>query len=158
MKSNQDLSGEVLIAIRRVIRAVDLHSKKLSQEYNLTGPQALVLKEISVTKDITPGELAKRVSLSQATITDIVKRLESRDCVRRIRGMDDRRKVVLEITSAGIKLIDTAPPLLQEKFTQRFNQLADWEQTLLLSSLQHVASLMDADSLDAAPLLTSGAP
>lgn len=158
MKSNQDLSGEVLIAIRRVIRAVDLHSKKLSQQYNLTGPQALVLKEISVTKDITPGELAKRVSLSQATITDIVKRLESRDCVRRIRGMDDRRKVVLEITTAGIKLIDTAPPLLQEKFTQRFNQLADWEQTLLLSSLQRVASLMDADNLDAAPLLTSGAP
>ena len=65
---------------------------------------------------------------------------------------------MLEITSAGIKLIDTAPPLLQEKFTQRFNQLADWDQTLLLSSLQHVASLMDADSLDAAPLLTSGAP
>ena len=158
MKSNQDLSGEVLIAIRRVIRAVDLHSKKLSQEYNLTGPQALVLKEISVTKGITPGKLAKRVSLSQATITDIVKRLESRDCVRRIRGIDDRRKVVLEITSAGTELIETAPPLLQEKFIQRFNQLADWEQTLLLSSLQRVASLMDADSLEAAPLLTSGTP
>jgi DNA-binding MarR family transcriptional regulator len=158
MKSNQDLSGEVLIAIRRVIRAVDLHSKKLSQQYNLTGPQALVLKEISVTKGITPGALAKRVSLSQATITDIVKRLESRDCVRRMRGMDDRRKVVLEITAEGIKLIETAPPLLQEKFTQRFNQLADWEQTLLLSSLQRVAFLMDAESLDAAPLLTSGAP
>ena len=55
MKSNQGLSGEVLIAKRCVIRAVDHHSRKLSQEYNLTGPQALVLKEISVTKGINPA-------------------------------------------------------------------------------------------------------
>jgi DNA-binding MarR family transcriptional regulator len=102
--------------------------------------------------------LAKRVSLSQATITDIVKRLESRDCIKRIRGVNDRRKVELEITTEGNKLIETAPSLLQEKFTQRFNQLADWEQTLLLSSLQRVACLMDAESLDAAPVLTSGEP
>ena len=72
MNSRKDITDDVLIAIRRVIRAVYLHSRKLNQSYSLTGPQALVLKEIVARKRISPGELAKQISLSQATITDIV--------------------------------------------------------------------------------------
>jgi DNA-binding MarR family transcriptional regulator len=157
MQPCSDLSDEVLIAIRRVIRAVDMHSKKLSQEYNITGPQALVLREIMATKEVTPSELARRVSLSQATITDIVNRLEARSYVTRVPGKDDRRKVILEITAAGKQLIKTAPPLLQDQFTRRFSQLEGWEQMQLLSSLQRVAELMDAEDIDAAPLLAGGA-
>jgi DNA-binding MarR family transcriptional regulator len=153
---SHDLSDEVLIAIRRVIRAVDLHSKKLSQDYHLTGPQALVLREIMVNQEVTPGELARRVSLSQATITDIIKRLEARGYVTRVPGQLDRRQVILEITAAGRQLVNTAPPLLQDQFTRRFNQLEGWEQMQLLSSLQRVAALMDAEDIEAAPLLTGG--
>lgn len=153
--SSHAVSDEVLIAIRRVIRAIDLHSRQLNQVYGLTGPQALVLKEVSSRRGITAGELARRVSLSQATITDIVKRLEQRGYVARIRDLTDRRKVMLEITLAGKKLVKAAPPLLQERFTERFAQLEDWEQTLLLSSLQRIASLMDAGELEAEPLLAS---
>jgi DNA-binding MarR family transcriptional regulator len=134
-----------------------MHSKKLSQEYNITGPQALVLREIMATKEVTPSELARRVSLSQATITDIVNRLEARSYVTRVPGKDDRRKVILEITAAGKQLIKTAPPLLQDQFTRRFSQLEGWEQMQLLSSLQRVAELMDAEDIDAAPLLAGGA-
>lgn len=158
MNSKEDITDDVLIAIRRVIRAVYLHSRKLNQSYSLTGPQALVLKEIVARKRISPGELAKQISLSQATITDIVKRLEKRGLVTRVRDAKDRRKVLLEITKDGKALIKAAPPLLQEQFIERFSKLQDWEQTLLLSSLQRVASLMDAEELDAAPLLTSGPP
>lgn len=153
-----NLSSEVLTAIRRIIRAVDIHSRKLSHNYNLTGPQALTLKEISNAQSIAAGELAKRVSLSQATITDIIKRLEQRKLVLRTRDQADRRRVMISLTQTGEELIAAAPPLLQEQFTHRFERLQDWEQTLLLSSLQHIASLMDAEDLDAAPLLASGAP
>ena len=158
MNPKKDITDDVLIAIRRVIRAVYLHSKKLNQSYSLTGPQALVLKEIVARKPISPSELAKRVSLSQATITDIVKRLEKRRLVTRVRDVRDRRKILLEITEDGKTLIEAAPPLLQEQFVERFSKLQEWEQTLMLSSLQRVASLMDAEELDAAPLLTSGPP
>jgi DNA-binding MarR family transcriptional regulator len=154
-KSGHTVSDEVLIAIRRVIRAIDLHSRQLNQIYGLTGPQALVLKEISNQRGISAGELARRVSLSQATITDIVKRLEQRGYVARIRDLTDRRKVLLEISRAGSKLVKTAPPLLQERFTERFSKLGDWEQTLLLSSLQRIAALMDAGELEAEPVLAS---
>lgn len=156
MEEHSGISDDILIAIRKVIRAVDVHSRKLNQNYQLTGPQALVLKKIQASKAITPGELARMVSLSQATISDIIKRLEQRGYVRRIRDHADRRKVMLQITSSGRNVIKTAPPLLQEQFTRRLCRLKDWEQTLLLSSLQRVASLMDAEDLDAPPILASG--
>ena len=158
MGSEIDISKGMLVAIRRVIRAIDLHSRQLSQNYALTGPQVMVLKEIESRKKITSGELANLVSLSQATITDIVKRLELRGLVARLRDSEDRRRVIIEITDEGRKLIQAAPPLLQEQFTQRFSRLQEWEQTLLLSSLQRIASLMDAHELDAAPILASGLP
>lgn len=126
--------------------------------FSIPGPQALILKEIQARRRLSPSELAKQLSLSQATITDIVKRLEQRGLVTRVPDSKDRRKIMLEITKEGKALIKAAPPLLQEQFTKRFNKLQDWEQTLLLSSLQRVASLMDAEDLDAAPMLTSGPP
>ncbi len=56
MPMKSEITDDVLIAIRRVIRAVDLHSRKLSQSYGLTGPQALVLKEIDSRVRISAGE------------------------------------------------------------------------------------------------------
>lgn len=146
----------MLVALRRVMRAVDLHSRSLVQSHGLTGPQAMLLKEVDRAGSITSGELAKRVSLSQATVTDIVKRLESRQLLRREQSQADRRKVFVKPTQAGREIVASAPPLLQETFGIRFSALKDWEQNLLLSSVQRVAELMDAEQLDAAPLLSSG--
>ncbi len=156
MNETRDLNEEMLIALRRVMRAVDLHSRRLVQSHGLTGPQAMLLKEVDRAGTITAGELAKRVSLSQATVTDIVKRLESRQLLRREQSETDRRRVYVRSTDAGRDVVAGSPPLLQETFGVRFNALKDWEQNLLLSSVQRVAELMDAEMLDAAPLLSSG--
>lgn len=150
------LPEQMLIALRRVMRAVDLHSRKLMQSHGMTGPQALVLQEVVRGKCLSAGELANRVSLSQATVTDIVTRLEQRGLLLRERSGEDRRRVLIRVTPAGDETIASAPPLLQETFVRRFADLKGWEQLLLLSSLQRIAELMDAQQLDAAPLLTSG--
>ena len=155
-ETKRDLSEEMLVALRRVMRAVDLHSRSLVQSHGLTGPQALLLKEVDRASRITAGELAKRVSLSKATVTDIVKRLESRGLLRREQAHRDRRKVYVQPTQQGREIVASAPPLLQETFCIRFGALQDWEKNLLLSSVQRVAELMDAEQLDAAPLLSSG--
>ena len=147
----------MLIALRRVIRAIDVHSRSLVQTHGLTGPQSLILREIISAGALTPGELARRVSLSQATVSDIVKRLENKCLLRRTQDQVDRRRVLISATAEGKKLQASAPPLLQETFVRRVQALNDWEQTLLLSSVQRIAALMDAEDLDASPVLTSGA-
>ena len=157
MSGEADICDEVLIAIRRVVRAIDLHSRSLIASHGLTGPQALILKEVNKATQISAGEIARRVTLSQATVTDIVNRLEKRGLIRKIRCEGDRRKLSISATSAAEELLKKSPPLLQERFVARFNNLRDWEQTQLLSSLQRIASMMDAEDIDAAPVLSSGA-
>ena len=102
------------------------------------------------------GELARRVSLSRATLTDILNRLEKRGLIARQRSRTDKRRVLVKCTDKATQLLETSPPLLQERFAARFGALQDWEQTLLLSSLQRIAAMMDAADLDAAPMLASG--
>ena len=155
MNSHDDMGDQVIIALRRVIRAVDLHSRTLVASHGLTGPQALILKALQ-SSGLSAGELASRISLSQGTVTDILNRLEQRGLIKRIRDTQDRRRVLVEATVAGQAVLAQSPPLLQEHFAQRFNNLQDWEQTQLLASLQRIAALMDAEHIDAAPVLSSG--
>jgi len=148
---------EVLVAIRRIIRAIDLQSRRLVQSHGLTGPQALVLKEAARGRELTAGELAANVSLSQATITDIVKRLEGRGVLVRIRSETDKRQTIIRVTDEGRALVAQSLPLLQEQFESRFLELKEWEQHQLLYAVQRLAELMNAEEIDAAPVLTSGA-
>jgi hypothetical protein len=63
---------------------------------------------------------------------------------------------MVELLPAGRDCLASSPPLLQDRFANRFKELEDWEQSLLLASLQRIAAMMDAGELDAAPVLSSG--
>jgi len=155
MGSHSEIGDQVIIALRRVIRAVDLHSRTLAESHGLTGPQALILKRLQ-NGSLSAGELAARVSLSQGTVTDILNRLEKRGLITRVKDSQDRRRVLVRATAAGLSVLEQSPPLLQESFAERFDNLHDWEQTQLLASLQRIAAMMDAQDIDAAPVLSSG--
>lgn len=146
----------VLVALRRIIRAVDQHSRALIQRCGLTGPQLIVLKEIAEQEPVSLGELARAVHISQATLTGIADRLELRGMLHRRRSESDRRRVMVETTEASRAALVSAPPLLHESFIAGFARLPDWEQTQILASLQRLAALMEARELPAAPILATG--
>ncbi|MGE6106776.1 MarR family winged helix-turn-helix transcriptional regulator [Aeromonas sobria] len=145
---------EVLIALRQIIRAIDMHSKRLIKEAGLTAPQLLLLKGINELGQISMRQLANHTNMSQATATTIMDRLESRQLVERIRSQTDKRKVHATLTEQGRLLLSNAPTPLQDHFIQRFQALEGWEQTLLLSSLQRISHMMNASDIDAAPVLS----
>ncbi|GAA3588873.1 MarR family transcriptional regulator [Marinobacter xestospongiae] len=147
---------QVLVALRRVIRATDLHSKRLSKHAGLTGPQLLIMRTIRDLGEVTIGTIAEQVSLSQATVTTILDRLEHRQLVYRVRSTRDKRKVHAHLTEEGAAILARAPQPLQEEFIEKFQSLQEWEQTMIISSLQRVANMMDADHIDASPVLDVG--
>lgn len=151
------IESEVLVALRRIIRSIDIHSRALVKHYGLTGPQLVVLQEIAKHDHITPGRLAHDVSLSQATVSGIVERLHKKGLVDRQRSDMDRRKVLLRSTPKTTHMLETGPPIMQLSFVQAFKGLQDWEQTMILSSLKRLVSLMNAETLDAAPILATEA-
>lgn len=101
-------------------------------------------------------QLADEVSLSQATVTNILDRLEKRGLVRRERSTIDKRRVHVHLTDSGIETLKGAPTALQEHFARQFNDLEEWEKTMIVASLQRVAFMMDAEHIDASPVLDIG--
>jgi DNA-binding MarR family transcriptional regulator len=145
-----------MAALRRIIRAIDLHSRSLVHRYGLTGPQLVVLKELVEISPLSVGEVACQVNLSQATVTGILDRLERKGMVSRSRSTKDKRKVLVSPTASAVEVLAGAPPLLQDHFTKAFGKLPDWEQTQVLSSLQRIVALMEAGDVEAGPILTTG--
>lgn len=144
---------ELLVSIRKVIRAIDLHSKQLNKSSGLTGPQLLIMQEISKHSGVTASQIAKTINLSAATVTNILDRLESKTLIERVRSSEDKRRVSLYLSEQGQACLIDAPKPLQDHFIQKFCTMEDWEQSLLLSSMQRIATMMDADKIDASPVL-----
>ena len=151
-----DYIEKVLVSLRCIIRATDLHSKYLAKTTGLTAPQILLLQAIRDHGKVTIGELANIVSLSQATVTTILDRLENRNFIYRKRSEQDRRKVHAYLTDEALDVLKNAPIPLQEHFTRQFSSLQDWEKSMIISSLQRIEQMMDAQHIDAAPVLDVG--
>jgi DNA-binding MarR family transcriptional regulator len=151
------LEDAIVAALRRIVRAIDLHSRQLEMKSGLTGPQIVVLREIVRRGECTVGALAQAVSLTQPTVSGIVDRLEAQGAVRRSRGKDDRRTTTVRGTAKGRNKLAKAPALLQDRVRSEINRLPQWERTQILGQLQRIAAMMDAERLDAAPLLETSA-
>jgi DNA-binding MarR family transcriptional regulator len=141
---------ELLILLRKITQAVDLHSKYLNKNFGLTGPQLIILQELS-NGEKTVSELAHRVSLSQGTVTDIIHRLEKKDLIIKRRSNRDKRRVLITLSEKCKELLALAPPPLKETFTNSFSQTEEWEQLMILSSMNRIVKMMSADAIDAPP-------
>jgi len=144
--NNRDLSEEILITLRQINRAMSIYSKSLDKHYGLTSPQLLILHELFQSDQIAIGEIARKISLSQATVTDIIDRLIIKGLVTRTKNSLDRRQVLIKITPNGKDIINKKPSLLQKEFLIEFDELQRWEQNLLLSSVEKIASMMKTKS------------
>lgn len=151
------LTNAALKAIRRILRAADQGTRRLASATGLTPSQLLVLTEIDRSGETTPGAVALSLEFSQATVTNIVDKLEHRGLVARRRAEHDRRQVLLSVTVDGRRTLDTSPDLLQQRFESGFQALPAWEQAMIYAALERLGLLLDADQIDAAPLIDAGA-
>ena len=63
---------------------------------------------------------------------------------------------MVELTRRGSGLLEAAPSLLQDRFRHELAKLEQWERTLLLASLQRIAAMMEAEQIEAVPVLSTG--
>ncbi|HDS15783.1 MAG TPA: MarR family transcriptional regulator [Proteobacteria bacterium] len=147
---------EILRYLRRIIRAIDQHSRKLRRIFNLTIPQIVTLHQLRDGGNCTAGELARKVYLSQATMTGIIDRLENRGLVCRARSFADRRRVSVQLTEEGLEVVEMMPKPLQDQFRSRLAALPPEEQTVIAETLSRVTVMMEVADLEASPLLTIG--
>jgi len=151
-----DRTDESLIALRRILRKTEQFGRALAQASGLTAAQFRVLQLVAETGETTAKQIAVRMGITQATVTSLVDKLVSHDLVTREKSEHDRRMIDIRITEAGRDVLDRAPDALQQRYVRRFEAMKDWEQAQIVASLERVAAMLDADDMDASPVLDIG--
>ncbi len=146
----------VLESLRRIIRALHLHSRKLAAEHDITAPQLLCLMTVAQEEFLGVASIARRVHLSSSTVIGILDRLESKGMVLRERDKQDRRLVNVMATERGRELVAMAPSPLQGTLVEALRQLPQLEQSTIALSLERIVDLMEAKEIAPAPFLDAG--
>lgn len=156
MEPHVNRSELSLIALRRILRATELFGREFSKQAGVTAVQFRVLQTIADRGHCTAKDISLALRVSQATVTSLVDKLVRRELAVREKSLHDKRRTNIRLTEKGAQVVLDAPDPLQQTFVAKFRLLEDWEQAMLVAALERVASLLDAETLDAAPLLDTG--
>lgn len=148
----EERTKSVLSSIRRILRAADTNSKTLMRASGITPSQLVLLRLLDEGGERSAGQIAQSMGITQATTTGLVHKLEARGLIERKRGETDKRQVWLSLTDAGHAALSQSPDGIHERFEQEFEELSDWEQSMLIASLERIAAMLDGGQEDVAPI------
>ncbi|MEQ9847590.1 MarR family winged helix-turn-helix transcriptional regulator [Pectobacterium brasiliense] len=110
------LDGQLCFALYSANLAMNKLYRRLLSELNLTYPQYLVMLVLWERDGLTVSELGERLYLDSATLTPLLKRLQSAGLVVRNRGTEDERQVLVGLTEAGRALQQQAKAIPESVF------------------------------------------
>ena len=95
--------------LRELGRALDEHSRWVETQCGLSALQLGALRALAATPGMKVSELAAALLIHQSTASNMLDKLEARGLLHRQRVGPDQRVVRLQLTTAGTKLLATAP-------------------------------------------------
>jgi DNA-binding MarR family transcriptional regulator len=152
-----DYAPETSIAymMRQVLMAVTHEIERQLEPSDLTNAQWVPLFKLFIGKASTVAELARVCHLDAGAMTRLLDRLEAKGLCRRVRSVDDRRVVNIELTQEGRQAAAGIPALLCRVQNLQLAGFTDAEFQTLKGLLRRI--LDNAQSQSPIPL-TSGAP
>lgn len=147
---------EIIIKLRKIIRSINLESKRIEKEFGISIPQLLSLQYLHGQEDYRAqaSHLKKYLNLNASTISGIIKRLENKGLVARLPSPSDKRASFITLTAKGADLLRSSPTTFQEKLSRRLEKLSSNEISGLEKNIDLLVDIMDAEDLDASPLIT----
>ncbi len=140
---SQQYDLRILRALRRITRAIALHSKQLAACNHITAPQLVCLHTVIAGGPMTATAISREIHVSPSTVVGILDRLEEKGLIRRERGREDRRIVFVSATETGAQLAADAPSPLQKTLADSLNELPELERATITLSLERIVALME---------------
>jgi MarR family transcriptional regulator, organic hydroperoxide resistance regulator len=102
------LGNQLCFAIYSTAHAFNRVYKPLLKRLGLTYPQYLVMLVLWERDDLPVKDIGERLFLDSGTLTPLLKRLEAAKLIKRTRGIEDERQVLIALTSRGLALREKA--------------------------------------------------
>lgn len=146
MSPNAELRA-LFKSIRRIARAIELHSRRLDRDLDLTLPQHVVLACVRDLGEVTSRALSEEAEVSPATVVGLLDKLEGKGLIERYRSTRDRRIVHTRITQKGLETLDRAPAPLGTRFESEFLGMDAGTRAETIAAFERVAVLADPPDL-----------
>lgn len=108
-------------------------SRELNRD-NISFAQFFLLSYLSTSKELTMTDIARKMGHSTAAATGLVDRLEKLGYMERTHAIDDRRKVLVRITSRGLELVSRLRDELQNQIADAMNETSSEDAASFMTS------------------------
>ena len=149
MSPNAELRA-LFKSMRRIARAIEMHSRRIDRELGLTLPQHVVLSSVRDLGEVTSRAISEEADVSPATVVGILDKLEAKGLIERYRSTKDRRIVHTRLTAKGLEALQRAPAPLGDRFQRRFLALDADARRSVLDAFERVADMAGPEGLMAA--------
>jgi DNA-binding MarR family transcriptional regulator len=139
---------EIIYQIRRLIQARELYTKELNKKYSITAAQLNCLLALHESGPLPLSHIAKLIMVKSSTVTGIIDRLEQKGLVERIRTSRDRRVITIQLTEAGTRLANNAPPPIQQKIMDGLKRLPKEDAERIVAGLKMLTKMLDVHDLE----------
>jgi DNA-binding MarR family transcriptional regulator len=116
-------------------------SRELNRD-NISFAQFFLLGYLATSKEMTMTDIARKMGHSTAAATGLVDRLEKLGYMERTHAVDDRRKVLVRITSRGIELVSRLRDELQNQIADAMSETASEDAASFMSSYRTMSTEM----------------
>lgn len=147
---------EILIRIRKIVRSINLESKKIQKEHGVSIPQVLCLSFLHSSPNFqsTQAEIRRFLNLNPSTVSGIIYRLEKKGFLARLPKTGDKRVVNIALTSSGDRLLEMVPALLHEQLSEKLQKIDEAKLQQIESSLDTLVEMLEIQEVEASPMIT----
>lgn len=134
-------------AVMNTIRTADTlfdQIGRLLRPLNVSAAGGLVLGILRDRGAMSPSELGERLIVTRATVTGLLDSLERRGFVRRSANPTDRRSLVVEITPAGLTVLQELRTLVHRQEKAWLSGLSDLELQSYIEQLHRIQDSLAA--------------
>jgi DNA-binding MarR family transcriptional regulator len=108
-------------------------SRELNRD-NISFAQFFLLSYLASSKDLTMTDIARKMGHSTAAATGLVDRLEKLGYMERSHAIDDRRKVMVRVSSKGLDLVSRLRNELQSQIADAMTETSSSDAASFMSS------------------------
>src|SRR5581483_5115626 len=120
-----DPLADALDAIRGIVQALRISTRRAERELGVSGAQLFVLHTLAERPAASLNDLAARTFTHQSSVSVVVDRLVRRGLVSRTRSPEDGRRVMLAVTPRGQALLRSAPEIAQLRLIRALHDLPE---------------------------------
>jgi DNA-binding MarR family transcriptional regulator len=105
---------------------------------NISFPQFFLLTYLSSEDYLTMSAIAKKMGHSTAAATGLVDRLEKLGFVERVHAAEDRRKIMVRITTSGSEIVSTMRQHIASELANIMEDLDDVDASSVAAANQAI--------------------